>query len=293
MRDNFNILITCYNRAENLEELILNVLKNTNSKVFIHQDGPKPNDTNYDEQRRVYEILKKYKSKRVLILRQKSNLGCYKAVKFAIDWAIETSEYLLILEDDLIVDKAAFSFLRNSVHILSSPSVATISLFRDTIDVRYFKNKIQASSFFSSWGWATSASHWSTFEDRINLSSFVRVIFNIWRNFGYQPTLKFSIIYKKIYYGQIDSWAYRWFFSLLAQKKITVYPTRNYIINTGFGKNATHTKINRLHNFNLQTKNNVNEFEISKLNPINIYFEKLLLQSRFGFTNSRKYPYVR
>ena len=243
MTEQFNVLITCFKRTNNLEKLIRSVLDNTNSKIFIHQDAGTLTSNEEIQINKVYSILKKFESKRVVIHKQNVNLGCYRAVKFAVDWAMTQSKYLLVLEDDLILDKKSFDFLRKNIHMLSLSNVATISLYRDAIESDETVNGIQVSPFFSSWGWATSAEKWLVFKDQISLFSILQIIIRTWREFGYQPAYKFLVTYRNLTNERLDSWAYRWFFTILEKKMINVYPPYNFVVNIGFNEHPIYIYI--------------------------------------------------
>ena len=41
--------------------------------------------------------------------------------------------------------------------------------------------------------------------------------------------------------GDLDSWYIRWCYNANKQNKLTVYPKRSFVRNTGFDESATHT----------------------------------------------------
>jgi glycosyltransferase involved in cell wall biosynthesis len=292
VKENFNVLIICYNRSSNLTKLIKSVLKNTNSIIYIHQDGSKKNINEDKKINKVRKILKKFENNRVIVFNQEKNLGCYLAVKFAIDWAMKESDYLLVLEDDLCIQDSAFNFIRNNIHLLTNSNVATISLFRDKMPNNLITRGMQISPLFNSWGWATSKAKWQLFNAEIGLWRSANIIYFVWCRYGYQFAYKLVLVNYKMRKNKLDSWAYRWFFTILSLKMVNVYPPQNFIKNIGFGKTATHTKNKNkiiFENFKRYPSDLILTFLPNK----NLEFDKYILKSRFGMTNFKKFPNVR
>jgi hypothetical protein len=46
-----------------------------------------------------------------------------------------------------------------------------------------------------------------------------------------------------VFQNKVDTWDLQWLYSCWANNGISLFPARNLIQNIGFGKNATHTKI--------------------------------------------------
>jgi hypothetical protein len=47
--------------------------------------------------------------------------------------------------------------------------------------------------------------------------------------------------FNDVYHGKIDTWDYQWTFACWLQRRHTVLPNRNLVVNIGFGDEATHT----------------------------------------------------
>ena len=68
----------------------------------------------------------------------------------------------------------------------------------------------------------------------------------------------------------IDTWAIFWYYSIFKKNKLCVYPKKNLVINTGFNKYATNTKIrNRLFINN----------KLYQANKVIFYFSKIYIEN--------------
>ena len=110
----------------------------------------------------------------------------------------------------------------------------------ETADSYYF------SRYPLGWGWATwrrawakydlDMTHWPEIRDRkLFDQNFPKMIERcFWKS-----------IFQNVYDGEIDSWGYRWVYSIWANSGLSIAPARNLVRNIGFGADATHTKKDR------------------------------------------------
>ena len=60
--------------------------------------------------------------------------------------------------------------------------------------------------------------------------------------FGREECNYWRSLFETVRRGEIDTWDYSWFFTLLSQGGVSAMPNVNLVSNIGFGKTATHTK---------------------------------------------------
>jgi len=171
------------------------------------------------------------------------NLGCAKAVSSGIDWAFESVDELVIIEDDCLPSPCFYRF-----------SAELLERFRN--DQRVFvisgdnfqqhAPRTPYSYYFSrynfGWGWATWKRAWKHFDLETSLWPEIRD--GDWLDDILQDSLATTYwrdIFDQVHAGKIDTWDYQWTLACWIQSGLTVLPAVNLVQNIGFGKDATHT----------------------------------------------------
>ena len=170
------------------------------------------------------------------------NLGCKHAMSSAISWAFESTDSLIILEDDCLPDPSFYSYCDQ-----------LLARYRDRQEIMMISgNNFQvgprsdASYYFSRWahiwGWATWKRAWQHFD--VDVAS--------WPNVKKSGQLK-TVFTDPIEYqhwsrtldsqfaGEIDTWDFPWAYSIWANNGLSILPEKNLVTNIGFGNDATHT----------------------------------------------------
>jgi hypothetical protein len=106
------------------------------------------------------------------------------------------------------------------------------------------------SSFFlrggDCWGWGTWRDRWELFEnDGATLLS--RLEENkVCEIFDFQGSYPFTQMLRDQISGLNNSWAIRWHASLFLENRLTLYPAKSLINNTGFDGTGTHTGVSNV-----------------------------------------------
>jgi len=253
------ILITAWNRPEKIRKLIktLKILKPEN--LYFSCDGPKNqsklelekinltrkiinHDVNWE-----CNVKKKFNA---------TNLGCRVNMINSIDWIFENNEMAIILEDDCIPKPDFFKFcyllLKKYEKDFDIWNINGTNLQNGNLrgDGSYYFSK-----YFHSWGWATWRNRWLMLDDKmasyedfkknrnkkyyfLNKSE-EKYWINIWDNLKYK--------------NKPDSWAYRWLYTCIVNKGLSITPNINLINNIGFDYDASNTKI-KVNNFSSISK---------------------------------------
>jgi hypothetical protein len=288
----YAILITTYNRVGNIAKLVETSIAYSNCTIFIHQDGNGNIDDElaYVRTRELIRTLQEAHPNRISILHQSKNLGCQRGVVAAINWAFGTHKYLLILEDDLDIDPSAFTYVKNNLRHLESKDFACLSLYREPTPNYAQGEVLQASGFFSSWGWVTSREKWLLYSSTINQLRFYRMSIKIWWRYGYQIAYKFNFVRRELLEERIDSWAYLWQFSLLRANQLTLYPWYSLTTNLGFGQQSTHTKNPPELLPNMESIIGPKEVKFLSTSKPNKNFDWEILKVRYSFSTNRRIP---
>ncbi|MFY0607963.1 MAG: nucleotide-diphospho-sugar transferase [Cyclobacteriaceae bacterium] len=244
MREPFDtpILYLIFNRPELVKKTFSQIKAQRPKQLFIGADGPREaNESDVIECKECREwVLSQIDwDCKVQTLFRNENLGCGLAVSGAITWFFEHVEMGIILEDDCLAGDAFFDFCSFSLlayqeeeqvfHITGTNPVISEKLNRD----------LTFSKYVNVWGWGTWREAWQSFNfsqtrllnDKFLLYSFNREEEKYWNSISAQ-----------LENGVVDSWAYRWQFSVWASGGLSICPRKNLISNIGFGMASTHTK---------------------------------------------------
>lgn len=256
---NVPILIIAFNRPDFIEMLIRIIDSLNPERVYISIDGPR-NQTDQDKIEKIlFTIGSNLKKSRVFYKKNAQNLGCRKAVKSAIDWFFENEDQGIILEDDCIPNRSFFGFMRSNLEkYKNDPSIAMIGA------ANYQRNSKEIGYFYRSgiaeiWGWGTWKESWLLYKENLEEQDKDKLLNKIYLRFGKNKPS--NLLYQDLlntYNGNIDTWDYQWWASILLNDKSVIKPFNNFIKNIGGSSEGTH-------NMNESLINNLETIETIKL----------------------------
>lgn len=167
-------------------------------------------------------------------------MGCRRAVSEAITWFFENEQEGVILEDDCLPSADFFRFCGEALRA-----------YRDEHRVMHVGGHVLLDApdkedlFFSRlvpiWGWATWRRAWNAYDtDMSRIDELDQLPLKQW--YGSQASNVRKAI-RRIHDEKVDAWGARWALSVMANDGFSVVPRSNLISNVGFGKDATHTKV--------------------------------------------------
>lgn len=238
------VLITAFNRPENLKSVLDLVASAGPSSVYISIDGPRPgNDADTRLCRQTADVAIEFgRENNLTLLVQRQNLGCRIGVSTAISWFFSHEAEGIILEDDCMPNAYFFQFCRLSLaHFRFDRNVGHISgnnFFPSRSDNKW---DVVFSNFAPVWGWATWKDRWSDFENG-NRSELESPRIDQWPD-DLIPGFKtyWQHLLRRISSRKLDSWAHEWQNALWRHGRIAVLPPRNLVQNIGFSSTSTHT----------------------------------------------------
>lgn len=238
------VLVLGFNRPEKTRQVISQLRKAKPKQVFFSTDGPRL--TNRQDQE---------KSSQVRNLRSdfdwdcqlhenhnERNLGCQRAVEEGISWFLKHVECGIILEDDCVPDLSFFPYCAELLERYKSDNrIMMISGFNPIPDI-HSKESYRFSSIAKVWGWATWRRSWNLYDKDFSRSPDIRNDPILHRLFE-DPNLIAAWKYRwgLTQLKKVDSWAWRWAFSMMTNSGLCVTPNSNLIRNVGFDEDATHT----------------------------------------------------
>lgn len=236
------VLFLVFNRPEPTFQVFEAIREARPDKLYIAADGPRSNRPGEAEScaqvRRVVDRVDW--PCQVQTLFREQNVGCRRAVSEAITWFFESEEEGIILEDDCLPSPDFFRFCGEA-----------LAMHRDEPRVMHIGGHVLLDApgkedlFFSRlvpiWGWATWRRAWNAYDSEMSrIDELDQLPLREW--YGSQATNVRKAI-RRIHDDKVDAWGARWALSVLVNDGLSVVPRSNLISNIGFGKDATHTKV--------------------------------------------------
>jgi len=242
------IVFIIFNRPDTTKRVFAEIAKARPPKLLVIADGPRadhPDDAEKCAAVRAIidgvdwdcEVLTNYSD---------VNLGCKRRVSSGLDWVFDTVDEAIILEDDCLPHPTFFRFCEELLEkYRDDERIAMIS----GNNFQFGRKRTEYSYYFSRyphiWGWASWRRAWDNYDVDMKIWHEIRDVGWLEDLLGAKKSVWYwKYIFKNVYKGKIDSWAYQWTFSCWIQSALTVLPNVNLVSNIGFGSEAVHTTEN-------------------------------------------------
>lgn len=244
---NISVLLLIYHCPERTRRIFRAIKKAKPKRLFVAADGPsseRPDDFEFCRLAREVTENVDWDCKVERLYRDK-NLGLEDAVYSAVSWFFNNVDEGIILEDDCLAGQSFFSFCENM-----------LSKYRKDKNIlhiggsNFLPENIQKSDgyYFSKypeiWGWATwkrawglmdfKMKNWKRFEKSKDLDL---ILPDFWEKKYWQ------IIANAVLSEKVNSWGYRWLFSIWENHGKCVSPGVNLVENIGLAS-GTHVNTN-------------------------------------------------
>ncbi len=243
------VLLLVFNRPDHTRRVFEQVRRLRPAELYISADGSRKHVPADAEKcasvRAIFEKIDWPCTVRTNYLQE--NHGCRRAVQAGISWFFQQVEAGIILEDDCLPDPSFFDFcaeLLERYH--DDPQVMHIAGNNpapqacQNLDAGYL-----FSRFSFIWGWATWRRAWQLYDaDFTDLEK-------LWQDPGsglsqiVQDTAARRYLldkFERTRSGELDTWDYAWFFTILKNNGLCIVPMVNLVQNIGFDEAATHTQ---------------------------------------------------
>ena len=236
------IAIFAFNRPRHLERLLISLTSNPeaqNSKIKIFVDGPRESG----DQVAINEVISTIEAfKQRLDIETVENLtnkGLAASVLAGIDSVLKSNESIIVLEDDLVVAHSFLRFCNEGLAIFKEcPLVGSVQGYSPIL-----LNKGIGTYFLKGadcWGWATWKDRWMTVNrDSSSLLTKIEEA-KLSFDFDLNGSFPYTDMLRRQARSEVDSWAIRWHASMFLQNRLSVYPSRSLVLNTGFDGSGTH-----------------------------------------------------
>lgn len=241
------ILIIGFNRPKLLKKLLLTVPLSNTRRIYISIDGPRDSNEaiRVNQVRALVEAFALQNPKVEIKYRfSEQNLGCKSGVRAAIDWAFESEDSLIILEDDIVVSEEFFTYMDYFInHFKSDSQIWHINGFSPLLPP--YKNQYPyLTKFAHVWGWATWKNRWDEY-DRELLAYQPGKLFQT-ETLKTNPLSDDALIFFERNLAAckegFDTWDFQWQFSMWLKGGFAISPGERLSGNCGFGLTASHTK---------------------------------------------------
>lgn len=254
MNANLPILLIAYNRPEMVLRSINKLREIKPRKIYFAVDGPKINSRN--DSNKVQDCIKnaKYIDWECEVYTKFSpiNQGCALGVSSAISWVFENEDFVLVLEDDIEINKDFYEIAskllfqyRDSKEIFAICASNISNFSHNRAEESYFFTK-----YFAGWGWATWKDRWQDYDVRVFEKQKIDVIKILkYSNFNPIVTIYFLYNFYKVKCKKLDTWDYQINYLIMKNNLMVIKMSRNFSKNHGIGEDATHTKKLPYYNF--------------------------------------------
>lgn len=240
------ILVLAFNRADHVMEAMKAIKDYKPERLYLECDGPRPQkvgESEAVEQTRKAMLDSIDWPCEVKTLFREINMGCAQAVNDAISWFFSYEEQGVICEDDVILSQDFFTLCEDLLpRYANEEKVMEISArnhsYRTDINNTYV-----FAQCYHCWGWATWRRAWNKMDmsmsavNRMSASYLVKRL-GVFR--GLMMKRSFNLAYKNL--KTFNSWATRWYLSILDNDGLVIVPGVNLALNIGIDGGAHYEK---------------------------------------------------
>lgn len=286
------VIFIVFNRPDTTAVVLEAIRKARPEILYVVADGPRPGKKG--EAERCAETRKIIESVdwpcKVIKDFSDVNMGCKTRVSSGITNAFKVLEEAIILEDDCVPSPSFFRFTGEILeYYRDSEEVMLVSG-----DNRLFGKATPELSYYFSrypniWGWATWRRAWQHYD----------ITMKDWPKFREGNTLKsyfdtkseryyWKSLFDYSYYERMNTWAYRWVYSIFKHNGLCVVPGKNLVKNIGFTSDATHTTSG-----SIWEKLEAEELDFPLLHPTETHIDQSLdkVEQRIRIRNMGMLPY--
>ena len=239
------VALFAFNRPNHLTRTLKALANNTlalNSDLHVFIDGPKSpvDQVKVMEVERVVAEIEGFNRKR--LIKREKNLGLAESIVCGINEILEEHETVIVLEDDIVTSTRFLEFMNLSLnHFKDEDKVMHISGYWFPVRSRFSLPDFFFNQSATCWGWATWKRAWKHFSP--NPRKLKKEIFaqGLEREFTFNGNSDFEYQLDMNIDGVRNTWAVKWYASMLLNGGLALHPSKSYtnnIGNDGSGENS-------------------------------------------------------
>jgi len=227
------VLFITFNRLDTTKQVFEQIKIAQPPRIYLASDGARTEKVG--EKENVEEVRKWVLDNinwncEVKTLFREENLGCGGNISGAITWFFENEEDGIILEDDCVPNLSFFTFCEKMLDKYKDDKRVFAVCGYIPVDCVESDYEYEFASLSHCWGWATWSNRWKFF--RRDISDIKKQdVENMY--LGEKQIQYWTYILDEYVSGNIDTWYYPWFFCVLRENGLTIFPTKNLISNVG------------------------------------------------------------
>lgn len=234
------IAVFAYRRPFHTGRLIDGLIGNegfADSPLFVFCDAART-DADREAVAATRRLVRERLGGRATIVEREKNLGLATSIIEGVTKLSGRYGKVIVLEDDLVLHPGCIGFLNAALrHYAEEHRVYHVNAYRYPIPKGVAPS---LSRLTSSWGWGTWQRAWTAFEPNATLLEQRIHERNLAPAMDFGATFPFHAMLRDQAKGRIDSWAIRWYASVLLRGGLAVYPSASQVINGGMDNTGEH-----------------------------------------------------
>lgn len=236
------VLVLAFNRADHVSKAMKAIREYQPEKLYLESDGPRMHKQG--EKEAVEETRKAMLDAidwpcEVKTMFRDENLGCANAVYGAITWFFEQEEYGAICEDDIVLSLDFFKLCEDLLPRYANEERIMCINAQNPSKRTDIPNSYIYSYRSNCWGWASWRRAWAKMDMSMSAVPRLNYCFLLKRLGvfeGFMTMRYFKSGFKQL--PNYNSWANRWYLSILANNALAIIPGVNLSKNIGFDGGA-------------------------------------------------------
>jgi hypothetical protein len=236
------VAIFGYARAAHLRRCVESLLTNDEAPatdvVFFCDAARAPSDQkNVDEVRSYVDTVRGFGS--VTIVHREENFGLARSITEGVASMLARHGRVIVVEDDLVLSPYFLRYMNDGLTLYErEDKVASIHGYcyptPSQLPETYFLTGADC------WGWATWTRAWCHFEPDGRRLLEALESRNLCRRFDFNGNFPYTDMLRDQVHGRNSSWAIRWHASCFLAGRLTLYPGRSLVHNSGFDSTGRH-----------------------------------------------------
>ncbi len=237
------LAVFAYNRPEHTERLLRSLDRCDRlgeCDLHIHCDGPRTESAR-ERVERVRAIAREWASRRGgAVWERDENLGVARSIVSGVSELVRSHGRVIVVEDDLVVAPGFIAYMLDGLDRYEAEA-RVFQLSGYMFPVHHpIAGACYLLPYISSWGWATWARAWESFEWEPAMTGEILADPAVRRRFDLEGSYPFSDILRARVSGANDSWAILWMASVFARSGLVLHPARSLVWNGGYDADGTH-----------------------------------------------------
>lgn len=236
------VLLLAFNRADHVAASLKAIREYKPERLYLECDGARKDragENNAVEATRKAMLDAIDWPCEVRTLFRDKNLGCANAVNDAITWFFSNEEYGIICEDDIVLSQDFFRLCEELLpRYINEDKVMEISARNHSYRTDISNSYVYAQCYHC-WGWATWRRAWEKMDMSMSAANRLSLRYLVKRLGWFRGVMMrryFRQAFKSL--ATFNSWATRWFLSILDNDGLVIVPGVNLSLNIGMGKGS-------------------------------------------------------